>query len=374
MFADIASEMLYPVIPIYLRQVGFPVIWIGFLEGLAEFTVGLSKGYFGQLSDNSGRRLPLVRLGYFLSAASKPLMAVFAYPLWIFGARVTDRLGKGMRTAPRDALLAEQALPENRARVFTFHRAWDTVGAVVGPIAALYFLKAYPGKYTTLFYLAAIPGIISVLFLFLLKESRNKPATLRKGNFFSFFGYWKIAGKAYRQLVTALVIFAIANSSDVFLLLRAKEITGSDTITISAYIFYNLVYALSSYPMGILADRRGLKPVLILGILLFSVTYGGFIFAHSPAAVYTLFFVYGLYAAATEGIAKAWIANVALNNETATAMGLFSSLQSMTTFGASLLAGLLWSISGSIYVFIFSASLALFVAVYLATMSPARKA
>ena len=140
LFADVASEMLYPVVPVYLKEIGFSVLLIGVLEGVANFTAGLSKGYFGKLSDEKGLRLPFVKLGYLLSAISKPMMAAFIYPLWIFFARTVDRLGKGLRTAARDALLSQNATKETKARVFGFHRGMDTLGAAIGPILALLFL------------------------------------------------------------------------------------------------------------------------------------------------------------------------------------------------------------------------------------------
>src|SRR5690242_12967192 len=234
LFADVASEMLYPVVPVYLKEIGFSVLLIGLLEGLAEFTVGLSKGYFGKLSDERGLRLPFVKLGYFLSSMSKPMMAVFTWPVWIFFARTLDRLGKGIRTSARDAILSQESTPETRGRVFSFHRSWDTVGAVMGPVIALIYLHYNEGQYKPLFYIAFLPGLLAVACIFLLKE-RKQEGVVKKGGFFSFFSYWNIATSEYKRLVVGLIIFAIGNSSDVFLLLKAKEISGSDSITISAY-------------------------------------------------------------------------------------------------------------------------------------------
>ena len=153
-----ASEMLYPVMPLFLRDIGFSIALIGLLEGVAEATAGLSKGYFGQLSDVTGRRLPFVRLGYALSALSKPLMAISTHAWWIFTVRTTDRLGKGLRTAARDALLSAEATPGTKARVFGLHRAMDTTGAFIGPALALLFLFLYPGEYKWLFVMALFPG------------------------------------------------------------------------------------------------------------------------------------------------------------------------------------------------------------------------
>ncbi|HET7899272.1 MAG TPA: MFS transporter, partial [Flavisolibacter sp.] len=187
LFADVASEMLYPIIPVYLKEIGFSFLLIGLLEGVANFTAAISKGYFGKWSDEKGLRLPFIKLGYFLSAISKPMMAAFVYPLWIFFARTTDRLGKGLRTAARDALLSQNATPETKARVFGFHRSMDTLGAAIGPALALLLFSLFPKNYALIFLLAGIPGLVSVLLIYLLKEKRSPSSTLGKGGFFSFF-------------------------------------------------------------------------------------------------------------------------------------------------------------------------------------------
>ncbi len=364
LFADIASEMVYPVVPIYLKEIGFSVFLIGILEGVANFTAGISKGYFGKLSDERGIRLPFVKWGYFFSAISKPMMVIFTYLLWIFFARTIDRFGKGIRTAARDALLSQQATKETKARVFTFHRSLDTTGAAIGPLVALLFLYFSPKNYTTLFYLAFIPGIIAVLLIFLLKEKKEPASTLGKGSFFSFFKYWNIATSEYKKLVAGLLLFALFNSSDVFLLLITKQVTGSDTTTIAAYIFYNIVFALASYPFGSLADKIGTKKVFISGLCLFVIVYAGFAFNPSTIVVFILFFVYGIYAAATEGITAAWITNIAHEKNTATAVGFYTSSQSICTLLASVIAGFIWSTFGSSFTFGITAFIAFSVIIY----------
>jgi MFS family permease len=376
LFADIASEMIYPVVPVYLKEIGFSVLWIGLLEGLANFTAGISKGYFGKWSDEKGVRLPFIRIGYFLSAVSKPMMAFFTFKLWIFFARTVDRLGKGVRTAARDALLSGQATKENKAKVFGFHRSLDTFGAAIGPLIALLFLFFNPGEYKTLFYIAFIPGIISVLLIFLLKEKKQAVSTMAKGNFFSFFSYWKIAPPEYKKLVTGLLVFALFNSSDVFLLLKTKEIIsehklqlfgaafGGDTITIAAYIFYNLVFALAAYPLGMLADKLGTKKIFLSGLILFAAVYAGFAFTKSIAVIFALFFMYGIYAAATEGVAKAWITNIAHDKNTATAVGFYTSCESICAFAASAVAGVTWLGFGSVITFLSAAITGIFVFLY----------
>jgi len=364
LFADVASEMLYPVIPVYLQQIGFSVLWIGLLEGLANFTAGISKGYFGKLSDDRGVRLPFIKTGYFFSAISKPMMALMTWPLWIFLARTLDRFGKGIRTAARDALLSEEATLETKARIFGFHRAWDTVGACLGPIVSLILLHYYQGAYKTVFYLAFIPGLISVALIFLLKESKRREQVRENEGFFAYFAYWKHASPSFKKLVTGLLIFALFNSSDVFLLLKTKEVTGSDTHVIGAYIFYNVVYAASSYPMGILADRMGPRKILTLGIFLFALVYTGFCLADQTWMIYGLFFVYGIYAGATEGIAKAWITNLAHHTNTATAIGFYTSCESVCALLASLMAGAIWSQFGAGFTFGLTALAAFIVMIY----------
>jgi len=364
LFADIASEMIYPVVPVYLKEIGFSVFLIGLLEGVADFTSGICKGYFGKLSDEKGVRLPFIKGGYFLSAISKPMMAMLIYPLWIFFARTIDRFGKGLRTAARDALISEQSTKETKGRIFGFHRGMDTLGAAIGPIIALSFLHFFPKQYVSLFYFAFIPGIIAVLFIFLLKEKKEPVSTLSKGNFFSFFTYWSIASAEYKKLMIGLLLFALFNSSDIFLLLITKEVTGSDITTIAAYIFYNLVYAAASFPFGSLADKFGTKKVFTIGLLMFAIVYAGFAFHPSTIVIFILFFIYGIYAAATEGITKAWITNIAHDTNTATAVGFYTSCQSICSLLASIIAGFVWSGLGSSFTFGATAFIAFSVIIY----------
>jgi len=366
LFTDVASEMLYPVMPIYLKSIGFSILIIGLLEGLAEATAGLSKGYFGKLSDATGKRLPFVQAGYILSAISKPITAFFTYPLWIFFVRTTDRFAKGIRTGARDAILSDEATPETKGAVFGFHRAMDTVGAAIGPSLALVYLYFHPKDYITLFYIAFIPGVIAIITTLFLKEKRkNVPPTHEKVNFFSFLNYWKQSPAAYRQLLIGLLFFTLVNSSDVFLLLKAKDAGLNDTHVIGIYIFYNLVYALFAFPVGSLADKIGLKQMFMIGLGLFSMVYLGFSVTTNLYVFLGLFFMYGLYASATEGVSKAWISNISDPGDTATAIGTYSALQSICTMLASSLAGVIWYTMGAKTLFIMSGGLTLVVMVYL---------
>jgi len=269
-----------------------------------------------------------------------------------------------LRTAARDALLSQNATKETKARVFGFHRSLDTLGAAIGPTLALLFLILYPNQYQTIFVLAFIPGIISVALIFLLKEKKAPASTLGKGNFFSFFKYWKIASVDYKRLVIGLLILALFNSSDLFLILKTKQVTGSDRLTIGAYILYNVVFALASYPLGAIADKIGIKKVFFGGLLLFALVYFLFGITDSIVVIFSAFFIYGIYAAATEGITKAWITNMAHTSNTATAIGFYTSCESICTLLASIIAGAAWDNFGSSTSFFMTSFVAVLVIVY----------
>ena len=356
--------------PVFLKSIGFSVLLIGILEGVAEAVAGLSKSYFGKMSDAYGKRLPFVQLGYSLSAISKPMMALFIYPAWIFFSRTIDRIGKGIRTGARDALLSDEATAATKGRIFGFHRSMDTFGAVLGPLIALIYLYFYPNQYKTLFYLAFIPGLLAIITSSLVKEKKKSTTHFSKtalANIFSFVSYWKQSSPAYKKLVTGLLLFALFNSSDVFLLLKMKETGMDDTAVIGIYIFYNLVYALAAYPLGIIADKIGLKKIFISGLVIFAAVYAGFAINNNQLIFILLFFLYGLYAAATEGIAKAWISNIADSKEVATAIGTYSGFQSIAALIASSMAGFIWFTFGAAPAFIMSAFATLAVIFYLSS-------
>ena len=374
LLTDMASEMLYPVMPLFLSHIGYSAIFIGILEGVAEGVAGLSKSYFGKMSDNTGKRLPFVQLGYAFSALSKPMLAIFIYPWWIFLSRTIDRLGKGIRTGARDALLSDECNTETKGRVFGFHRSMDTLGAVIGPALALIYLYFYPANYKTLFLIAFLPGLLAIVTTLFIKEKSKTPLVTASGqrlstSFFAFSSYWKNSQPQYKRLVTGLLLFALFNSSDVFLLLKMKTSGLTDTAVIGIYIFYNLVYAILAYPIGILADKLGLKKIFIAGLFIFCLVYIGFAFNNNLLVFLFLFFLYGVYAAATEGIAKAWISNVVDKKETATAIGTYAGFQSICALIASSLCGLLWFNFGSMVTFLITAVISIFVIFYLTLFS-----
>lgn len=366
LFTDVASEMLYPIMPIYLTSIGFSVVLIGLLEGIAEATTGLSKGYFGQLSDRSHKRTPFIQIGYAFSAISKPMMAMFVFPLWVFFARAIDRLGKGIRTGARDAMLSDESTPATKGQVFGFHRALDTLGAAIGPSMALLYLYFYPGNYRMLFLIAFIPGLLALgtsLFLKDKKRPAEKPV-VKPVTFFSFFTYWKQSPSGYKKAVIGLLFFSLFNSSDVFLLLKVKESVNDDALVIGVYIFYNLIYALFAYPLGIIADKVGLKTILLTGFTLFALMYAGMSVTNELYLFFGLFVLYGMYAAATEGVAKAWISNMVSSRDTATAIGTFAGFQSICMMLSSSLAGIIWFRFGSSVALLVPALASMIVIIY----------
>lgn len=364
-FGDISSELLYPVMPLYLKSIGLGAVFIGMLEGIAEATAGLSKTYFGKLSDRSGRRMPFVWVGYVLSSFSKAAIGLIVAPFWVLFMRASDRLGKGIRTAPRDAILSNEATPATKGAIFGFHRAFDTLGAFIGPILALIYLHYYPGQYRSLFIYAFIPAVFVVITLFFVKEKKFEGKKEGGGAFWSSLTYWKIATPEYKRVISLILLFMLMNSSDMFLLLKVKESGLNDVDTIAIYVFYNMIYAMSSFQMGILSDRIGKKKVFLLGLLFFIITYGGMYKAHSSEIFFILFFFYGLFAACYEGIVKAWVSNLCDPKDLATAIGFQATTQSLSLMFASFIAGAIWHFIGPQYVFLMASITTFIVAIML---------
>lgn len=345
--ADVSSEMLYPVTPLFLVLLGAPVWGIGFIEGAAEATASLLKTVAGRLSDRSGRRRPYVFGGYAVSACAKPLIGLAAFALgWplVLAARVADRLGKGLRGSPRDAWLAESVEPTSRGAAFGWHRGMDSLGAVVGPLLALLALSLLGVKtreqLALLFALAFIPGMLGALLVLTVRERRQPPAP--SGTSIRF----RALPPAFRAYLIAWGAFAVANSSDVFLILRANDILGkgmtATMLVIAIYAFYNLVYALGSPVLGHLSDTLGRKRALIAGLVVFAAVYAGFALVGAAWQIWVLFGVYGLYTAATDGVGKALAVDLVPGNIKASAVGLLGTVTGLATLAASVIAGLLW--------------------------------
>ncbi len=365
LFNDISSEMLYPLVPIFLTAVlGAPVAIVGLIEGIAEATASLTKAVSGWLSDRFDRRRPLVALGYGLSAIAKPLLgASTGWPM-VMGLRFGDRLGKGIRTAARDALIADSAEEKYRGRAFGFHRALDSVGAVAGPLLALVFLGVLGDNLRLVFFLAFIPAVMGLLLLLLVRERRRvrpsgaAPAlNLRLGMF----------DRRFQLFILAIGVFSLGNSSDAFLILRARDLFGESTfLAVLAYAFYNVVYSLASTPAGILSDRIDRRWVLGGGLVIFALVYTGFAIDVHPIATWVLFAVYGLYIAMTDGVGKALCVDLVPADLRGTALGSYATIVGILTFPASFAGGLLWSYISPSATFAFGAIMALLAAALLA--------
>lgn len=359
LFTDIASEMLYPVTPIFLTVVlGSSMAVVGLIEGIAEVTSGLLKGYFGNLSDKLGKRSIFVVFGYGISALAKSLPGIFQNIPVVLTSRVSDRIGKGIRTAPRDALLASYS-NGNSGAVFGFHRALDTWGAAIGPVLALALLNFYPNNFQLIFLAAFVPSVIAVVFTLFVKDNDASSNEKSKKNYLEF---WKSAPNQYKQVLVLITIFSLVNSSDVFLILKSQNITQSSSLAIFGYVFYNIIYAIFSYPLGGLADKYGKQKVFSFGLMIFSAVYFGFAFLSDINLIWILFALYGIYAASTEGVSKAWISDLIPSEQRGSAIGLLTMLSSFSVMLGSFLTGILWDRFGSSFPFLLSAISSLLIA------------
>ena len=341
-FADVSSEMIYPLIPVFLTStLGAPVSVVGLIEGVAESTASLSKPVAGWFSDRAGRRLPFVVSGYSLGTAGKLLLAAAtAWPVVLL-ARFVDRLGKGLRDSPRDALIRDSTTPGLRGRAFGLHRAMDTGGAVIGPLLGLLLVALLNERLRLVFLIAAVPGFISVLCLSLVKERRGAaPTTEASGE--GLLQRLRSLDRRLKWFLLAALVFSLGNSSDVFLVLRAKELGLSITAVVLAYILYNFVYMSTSLPAGIASDYLGRRVVYVGGLLVFAGVYGGLAVADDAVFVWPLFAIYGLYIALTDGVSRALISDLAPAESRASALGIHGMLTGLATLFASVLAGQLW--------------------------------
>lgn len=371
-FTDVASEMVYPVVPLFLTAaLGAPVVVLGAIEGVAEAIVSVMKGLSGWHCDRMGKRVPSIRWGYGLGAASKPLMALaFAWPM-VFLARAVDRLGKGLRTTARDALIADAVDASQGGRAYGFHRMMDTAGAIVGALLALGLLALLPSQYRLIFLLAALPGAAAVLLTFRLREVARQPAPGGRPDACPDASPdvaatqpvapgrpWSGLSGAYWKTLGLLMVFAFANSSDTLLLLRAKDLGLSDVQSILGYTLFNVVYAVSAYPLGVLSDRFGRWRMVISGWTLYALVYFGFAMADA-GAVWWLFPVYGLFMGLTEGVGRALIRDKIPEEKKGTAMGIFHMSIGFTMLAGSVTAGYLWDAIGPKAPFVLGGSAAL---------------
>jgi MFS family permease len=340
---DAASELLYPLLPIYLTTVlGAPAAVVGAVEGIAEGAASLTKLAAGPLGDRFARR-PLIATGYGMAALGKVMVAAATAWPGVLAGRVVDRLGKGIRGAPRDALLVVDIDNAARGRVFGFHRAMDTLGAVVGPLLGLAGYELLDHRIAPLLWVAVVPAVLSVGLVFLVRESRR--VLPKRGKVFA--GVRDLPGRYWRVTV-ALVAFGVVNFPDALLLLRLNEIGFSVVEVILAYVTYNAVYAVSSYPAGLLSDRVPRPAVLGIGLVFFAIGYLGLGLTTDAVAAWLLIGVYGLFTGCTDGVGKAWISSLVGADLQAGAQGLFQGASGFAVLAAGLWAGFLWGANGSL--------------------------
>ncbi|HZP26300.1 MAG TPA: MFS transporter [Dehalococcoidia bacterium] len=347
---DISSEMVYPLVPLFLTSsLGAPAAAVGLIEGLAESSTAFLRAASGWLSDRVGARKPLVFAGYSLSSLGKLVLALsYIWPVVLL-ARTIDRAGKGIRTAPRDALIADVTPLAQRGRAFGFHRAADTAGAVLGPAFAIALLAATDNHYRLIFLLAVIPAVLGVSVIPLARERRASASRAVERV------PLRSLGLTFYVFLAVSALFAFGNSSDVFLILRARDIGLRDTEVVLAYVGYNAVYSLLAMPAGIISDRIGRRKMISLGYAVFAIVYLGFGLNESQAFIWLLFGVYGLHMALMEGVSRAMVVDVIPAQGRATALGLYQGVLGGMVLLASVLAGLLWDNVGHSAPFILGA-------------------
>nr|WP_029110147.1 MFS transporter [Mycobacterium sp. URHD0025] len=337
---DTASELLYPLLPIYLTAVlGAPPAVVGAVEGAAEGAAAMTKLAAGPLGDRFAKR-PLIATGYGMAALGKVMVAAAGAWSGVLAGRVVDRLGKGIRGAPRDALLVADVDATARGRVFGFHRAMDTFGAVVGPLLGLVGYELLDHQIAPLLWVAVVPAVLSVALVFLVSEKGRGKRSEKTQPVFSRMrdlpgGYWRVTA--------VLVAFGLVNFPDALLLLRLNDIGFSVVEVILAYVTYNAVYALSSFPAGLLADRIGRLPVFGIGLVFFAIGYAGLGLTTDPLLAWLLIGSYGLFTGCTDGVGKAWVSSLVGSGLQGSAQGVFQGLSGFAMLGAGVWAGLLWT-------------------------------
>jgi len=384
-FADVSSEMMYPLMPLFIVGVlGASATTLGGIEGAAEALVAFMAAWAGFRSDHRRRRVPYVRVGYGLPVLGKALMAfAIAWPMVLAG-RLIDRLGKGLRGSPRDALIADATHESMRGRAFGFHRAMDTAGAMIGVLLSVVLVWWFTGSPTTdraaapsleetgwafrtLFGISAALALVSLAFTFLVRERKprhdaGEPAMARVAES-------RALSSSYWRTIALLLIFALGNSSNAFLLLRARDVGLSPWAVVLAYALFNLTYALLSYPAGIVSDRLGRWRVIALGWAIYAGAYLGFAFT-GPVGIWLLLPIYGLYMALTDGVSKALVVDHAKPERRGTALGVYYMLTGLATMLASLLAGLLWDRYGPAAAFLLGAAGAALALVLIPVLRP----
>ncbi|MGB9910667.1 MAG: MFS transporter [Candidatus Hydrothermia bacterium] len=351
LFTDISSEMIYPLLPLFLSQViGAGATALGVIEGIAEATASLLKSVSGYISDKIKKRKILVIIGYGLSAVAKPTIGFATRWFHVLFARFFDRIGKGIRTSPRDALIADSVEPDERGKSFGFHRSMDTLGAILGPLTAFALLSFFTKNLTwdqgkslrVIFLLSLIPGILAILILVALvsEVKREKEGHASISLSLSLKGL----SKEFKLLLFIMFLFSLGNSSDTFLILRSSNLKFPQAQIPLLYTLFNVFYALLSTPLGVLSDKIGRPRTIMTGFIIYSLVYLGFALLRPEQAhlLWLLFPLYGIYYAFTEGVLRAFVADISKKETRGFAYGVYHTLVGLTLLPASLLAGFLW--------------------------------
>ena len=353
LFSDISTEMLYPILPVFLTDtLGAKPTVIGLIEGVATAGQNVVQGVSGWISDKFQRRKPIALVGYLVAAISKPFIGLSSTWVEVLGARSLDRLAAGSRAAPRDALVAGSAGPEDRGKAFGLEGIGDNLGAFLGPIITIGLMTWFAVEMRSIFILTVIPGLIAAFMIVLVRERRtpvSAKTTVSLG--FRHFpaGYWKYL------IVTA--IFGLGNSSNSFLILRTRALGATLTSTVLIYAFFNLVAALVSYPAGYVADQLGRKPVLMISFIVFFIVYLGFGAISSVRIAALLFILYGVFQGAYRAVGKTLATDFVAQEMRASGVGWFSATVGLSGLIASVVGGELWTRFGPASTFLFGATM-----------------
>ncbi|ACM20037.1 membrane protein, major facilitator superfamily [Geotalea daltonii FRC-32] len=351
---DVSSEMIYPLLPLFLTTVlGGGPAFLGIIEGVAESTASFLKLFSGIVSDRVTNRQRLVFWGYTLSSVARPLMAVATASWAVLLIRFSDRIGKGIRTSPRDALIADSVDPSLRGKAFGFHRSMDHAGAVIGPLIATFLLAYVIKDLRTVFWLAAIPGLLAVLMIMLRVKDVPRTRKESDGRFLQ-----AVPKGSLRTYLLILFLFTLGNSSDAFLLLKAGQLGVTPARIPLLWTFFHVIKMTSSMPFGALSDRIGRRGIILSGWGIYVLTYLGFALAVTELQVWLLFAFYGLFYGLTEGVEKALLMDIAPTNERGTAFGWYNFAIGAGALPASLLFGFVWQLAGAGAAFTLGASLA----------------
>lgn len=357
LLTDTATKMIYAIMPLFLMSIGASKIEVSLIEGIAESTASVLKAVSGWWSDKIGRNKPFMLVGYAMTAVLLPLYSMVTSPLQVFIIRFTERVGKGIRTAPRDSLVAGSSSESEKGKSFGFHKAMDNTGAIVGPLLAFAVLSMFPGDYRKVFRLSAIPGLLGILaIVFFIKEAKKIKSELPgKINLKDF-------SIRYYLFLLIVFLFTLGNSTDALLLVKANEVGIQALYIPLVYLIFNAVSVLFSVPAGILSDKIGRERLIIFGYLLYSAIYFSFGRTSDKAVVVLLFALYGLYSAATDGVQKALVSDLIDKKKKGTGLGIYNSIVGITLLPASLIAGVLYDKVNNQAPFYFGAAMALIAA------------